>query len=186
MEGLSVGKHYKICSTCQIRKSVRSKHCRVTNRCIVRFDHYCAWIINSVGIKNHLRFLVMLLWAMFNHLLMLWMVYRSWDDFWPENGGALDYLGVIWEDNLKFAVALFQIVNFLWELQLAVTQIKGVFTNLTFNEEMHAHSYGIFNRNGAFFNPFNMGWYRNLKYFFTMSDTKELYDIYQEIEMEDA
>lgn len=50
-----------VCSTCNIVKPARSKHCRVYNRCVYKFDHYCVWIGNCVGGLNHRYFLALLL-----------------------------------------------------------------------------------------------------------------------------
>ncbi|ESW97415.1 hypothetical protein KL918_001028 [Ogataea parapolymorpha] len=44
------------CLYTSIRKPLRSKFNRFKNRNVARFDHYCPWINNDVGVRNHKLF----------------------------------------------------------------------------------------------------------------------------------
>jgi hypothetical protein len=57
-----------ICPTAKIRKLARSKYDRMTKRHVARFDHYCAWIDQSVGEENYRIFLLFL----FVQVVMCW------------------------------------------------------------------------------------------------------------------
>ncbi|MCO5570567.1 hypothetical protein L7F22_024292 [Adiantum nelumboides] len=46
----------KTCPTCRVYQPPRSKHCHDCNKCVLRFDHYCAWLGTCVGYGNHCRF----------------------------------------------------------------------------------------------------------------------------------
>jgi hypothetical protein len=35
---------YSLCHTCHVRKPLRSKHCKVLNYCVHKFDHFCPFV----------------------------------------------------------------------------------------------------------------------------------------------
>jgi palmitoyltransferase ZDHHC4 len=51
----------KDCATCAVPKVARSKHCRVCNHCVAKFDHHCIWLNACVGERNHRWFMAYLL-----------------------------------------------------------------------------------------------------------------------------
>ncbi|KAL7713969.1 Palmitoyltransferase [Entamoeba marina] len=53
--------HNVECYTCHIPKIARSKHCKVCNKCIARYDHHCPWINQCVGEQNCKYFIGFLL-----------------------------------------------------------------------------------------------------------------------------
>lgn len=47
----------KICTTCGIVRPPRSSHDRKTDRCVLKFDHFCIFLGNTVGRSNYFWFL---------------------------------------------------------------------------------------------------------------------------------
>lgn len=57
---LWAGNWGSLCVSCKIVRPLGSKHCAVLNKCVLRFDHYCPWVGNTVG-KGNLRDFVVFL-----------------------------------------------------------------------------------------------------------------------------
>lgn len=57
------------CHLCNIRASgPRTKHCRLCNKCVERFDHHCKWLNQCVGARNYVAFVVCVLSAVLGSL----------------------------------------------------------------------------------------------------------------------
>ncbi|GAA6037584.1 hypothetical protein JCM8097_006126 [Rhodosporidiobolus ruineniae] len=67
------------CLTCLVRRPLRSKHSYATGRCVARFDHYCPWVWNDIGVNNHRQFLLFV-----GSLVVgvLWFIYLTWGYFY--------------------------------------------------------------------------------------------------------
>ncbi|GEQ67339.1 hypothetical protein JCM33374_g1003 [Metschnikowia sp. JCM 33374] len=45
------------CVNTFIRKPLRSKFSKASNSLVARFDHYCPWVYNDIGVRNHKLFM---------------------------------------------------------------------------------------------------------------------------------
>lgn len=48
------------CPFCKAWKPPRAHHCREWNVCVLKLDHYCPWVYNCVGFRNHKYFVLFL------------------------------------------------------------------------------------------------------------------------------
>ena len=48
----------------------RASHCRETNRCVDKWDHYCPWVGNSIGRRNYRCFLCFVVTTLVHALLL--------------------------------------------------------------------------------------------------------------------
>lgn len=170
-----------VCSSCLVRKPIRCKHDAVTNKCYIKFDHYCIWIFNAVGNDNHFIFMVMLgmcisihFWALSGFLGVFFSTLSpgwAWTDLWNHIG----------DDFVLTYFIIFQLVNGCWEGLLWFQQFQMIVSNVTMNEVINWHHYPHFWKGGNaknFDNPFDNGYVNNLKYFFSQARAKDLFHLY--------
>ncbi|KAF0972194.1 hypothetical protein FDP41_009502 [Naegleria fowleri] len=69
------------CTTCDIIRPARSKHCPLSGKCVAKFDHYCGWLNNDVGELNYRWFhlflisnFLLIVYAVYVYVMTLWSV----------------------------------------------------------------------------------------------------------------
>jgi len=142
----------RICTTCMVKKPLRSKHCTENqiDKCCGRFDHYCPWIVNVVGYKNHPWFLNYLACVL---LIIMWHTYAAFNylnvtcNFVQamQGDGPLEVLKCDpWDSLLLVEMSIFFIwVFLLLASQLYMNIVEGQTTNESINWKKHAgHGHG--------------------------------------------
>lgn len=110
----------RTCPTCRVYQPPRSKHCHVCNKCILRFDHYCAWLGTCVGYGNHCRFW----WYIFEEtILCLWtsVLYAMCLRSTGRSSSWLYFSAVLMLLILLLAALLFLVLLLLFHSYLVVT-----------------------------------------------------------------
>ena len=67
---------YRKCKHCNVVTPPRTYHCKATDKCVMRFDHYCMWISTSIGLLNYKFYWQMILYQMLAMMTLSLHVYR--------------------------------------------------------------------------------------------------------------
>ncbi|XP_068136128.1 uncharacterized protein [Hyperolius riggenbachi] len=146
----------RLCHTCCLVKPLRSKHCRVTDRCVAYFDHYCPYVYNDVGYRNR-GFFVGFLMSMCMCCFITF--YLCWNWFSVEGWSAL----------IGIACVFITVTGFISSM-MAGTCLYMAAKNLTLNEKLNMLKYSyLIDDNGNFCNPFDRGLFLNLLEFFHLT-----------------
>lgn len=167
-ELLKVGKFdtRNFCIESWVRKPLRSRYSTLNETLIARFDHYCPWIYNDVGLKNHKRFLYFIGLVEVAIVIFVDLCMEYFDELEDSNedyGGELKCFSMIGDElcaGLNFdlfttLILLWAVFQAIWVGFLIVVQafqiFKGV-TNYEFSRVMRDRK--RINMDTAVFNEF--------------------------------
>ncbi|KAI9024033.1 ankyrin repeat-containing domain protein [Hyaloraphidium curvatum] len=138
------------CATCDIRRPLRSKHCKICNRCVARFDHHCPWTYCCVGTLNHLRFVIFLICFVSCVILFDILTIEYYSSLqYPINHPIPTYFScsfptafcnMLATDSWTFLIATWAGLQTLWCGPLCLYQIYYAVANTTTYESIKAPS----------------------------------------------
>ncbi|XP_044582303.1 palmitoyltransferase Hip14 isoform X1 [Cotesia glomerata] len=159
------------CTSCLVRRPIRSKHCSSCDRCVARFDHHCPWINNCIGAYNHkyfLGFLISLLGLCFVILaatIQYWK-FECWSNMADEKHPDNYFVAAATCDAWVMWIAANTGLHSLWVGALLMCQLYQIMVlGMTTNERMNAGRYEHFKHG----NPFHRGALQNLADFCNIS-----------------
>ncbi len=173
--------HRIFCTSCLIRKPLRSKHCAVCDVCVAKFDHHCPWVGNCVGANNHKYFMGYLFSLIVGAGVTMYGCYSVWLNGCSHSGegGSFGAFKELATCHTWVAFLLCNtIVHAFWVVPLTACQLyQIVFLAMTTNERMNAgrykhfhqhgekHGHGHGHGHGAIKSPFDKGCWRNARDF---------------------
>ncbi|XP_006818309.1 uncharacterized protein LOC100368376 [Saccoglossus kowalevskii] len=143
----------RLCHTCRIVKPLRTKHCKICNRCVMHFDHHCPYIYNCVGYYNR-------------HWFVIFVSCIAINAYITEIIAAMliKLEGMRW----LYVIGFLQVVffGFIAVGLTCATWCMAAF-NITTNERMNWKRYDYLkDAHGHYHNPYNKGIKRNVQEFF--------------------
>jgi hypothetical protein len=147
-----------ICPTCRCVKYMRSKHCKICNRCVMRFDHHCPYTNACIGVNN-LRFYFAFLCTIFIDMVaFVWLMTAGGIRMYRDEGlsfrliylsGAVISIGAL-------ALGVFTLI---------LTHTVHIVRNVTTNEIRNCDRYSYLQLWPTYWNPFDLGCDHNIREF---------------------
>lgn len=150
------------CVPCMAKRPLRSKHCRICDKCVARHDHHCPWVWNCVGVNNHRQFVVFVITLVLGIGLFDYLSYAYFSDVSVSSDPASDVspscifpsslCNVISYDNFLFVVVLWATLQLSWTLILLASQLWQISRQMTTLEVSNLGRYGFMGGRGTSMN----------------------------------
>jgi len=124
----------RFCKKCKALKPPRAHHCSVAGHCVMKMDHYCPWVNNTVGQNNHKFFLQFLVYVtigtLYAALLTMSYAFSAWRGAvpWPAWG--------VGEMAMAIAQVVLDIFFTIFVIAMMCDQYEAICTDTTGIEAM--------------------------------------------------
>jgi len=147
------------CRTTLVRKPLRSKYCTNTGCVIARMDHYCIWLNNSIGYRNHRTFIIFLLLHVISLSLLVAMIASSLKRELFGSDACITLVALFGREYFFVVVMCgLAIVSLVGIGALFVDQLVNISANITVNEKINRSRYPwMLDDHGLPCNRFNRG-----------------------------
>ncbi|XP_032096851.1 palmitoyltransferase ZDHHC13 isoform X3 [Sapajus apella] len=164
------------CTSCLIRKPLRSLHCHVCNSCVARYDQHCLWTGRCIGFGNHHYYIFFLF---FLSIVCGWIIYGSFI-YWSNHcattfkeDGLWTYLNqIVACSPWVLYILMLATFHFSWSTFLLLNQLFQIaFLGLTSHERISLLKQSRHMKQALSLRktPYNLGFTQNLADFFQCS-----------------
>ena len=134
------------CLETWIRKPLRSHFSTLNTHNVARFDHFCPWIYNDIGLKNHKNFMWFILLTEVGIWFFISLTMKYFDILEDTNEDVACFLlgddelcaGFVY-DRFTFLIALWALIQSVWVGFLIVVQVFQTFTGVTNKAVSYTH-----------------------------------------------